>query len=468
MQIHTYEVQGVNARYVGPGDLHEPEQTKMGYTATLNPYMPPPPPTFNLTDLRLRLDQLQNQTISNRNGTTANATQLQADLQAILQSEERKRNNKNQTAAAALTKNETAASQNNGLICQHVLTIYPTAEYANSHTSNDPTVYTIALVCIISFAVFLFLVYDFVVRRQQNKVLGEAERSNAIIASLFPTQVARKLFDHAGGHALPVGGAQGGGRGTDAAMGNSDHGARGGRKHRSRNSGGGPGGSSSDLDPSAMMNKGGMGGRPIAELFPEATVMFADIAGFTAWSSIREPTQVFELLEAIFQSFDTIANRRGVFKVETVGDCYVAVCGVPEPCADHAVVMARFARECLSKCEKVLQSLELKLGPDTGDLAMRFGLNSGPVTAGVLRGDRARFQLFGDTVNTAARIESTGKRERIHLSESTANLIIASGKPDWVTPREEYVLFVLCCMIVLCLSLERGMRDPVANNLLFF
>lgn len=115
----------------------------------------------------------------------------------------------------------------------------------------------------------------------------------------------------------------------------------------------------------------------------------------------------------------------------------VAVCGVPERCADHAVVMARFARECLSRCEKVLQSLELKLGPDTGDLAMRFGLNSGPVTAGVLRGDRARFQLFGDTVNTAARIESTGKRDRIHLSESTANIIIAAGKADWVKPREE-------------------------------
>jgi class 3 adenylate cyclase len=75
--------------------------------------------------------------------------------------------------------------------------------------------------------------------------------------------------------------------------------------------------------------------------------MFADLVGFTVWSSVREPTQVFTLLETIFCAFDKIAKRRNIFKVETVGDCYVAVTGLTEVRKDHAVAMARFAHECL-------------------------------------------------------------------------------------------------------------------------
>lgn len=70
-------------------------------------------------------------------------------------------------------------------------------------------------------------------------------------------------------------------------------------------------------------------GQPIADLFPSATVMFGDIAGFTAWSSTREPSHVFILLESLYGLFDTLASKRKVFKVETIGDCYVAVVGLP-------------------------------------------------------------------------------------------------------------------------------------------
>lgn len=97
---------------------------------------------------------------------------------------------------------------------------------------------------------------------------------------------------------------------------------------------------------------------------------------------------------------------RKVFKVETVGDCYVAVTGLPDPQPQHMVVMARFAIECMIKMKEVTSNLETTLGPDTADLVLRIGMHSGPVTAGVLRGEKSRFQLFGDTVNTASRMES--------------------------------------------------------------
>jgi len=101
--------------------------------------------------------------------------------------------------------------------------------------------------------------------------------------------------------------------------------------------------------------------------------------------------------------------------------------------------MARFARDVLQTVNDLTKKLEVTLGPDTGDLQIRTGLHSGPVTAGVLRGEKSRFQLFGDTVNTAARIESTGAPSRIQLSSETADLLIAAGKSNWIREREEKV-----------------------------
>ena len=101
--------------------------------------------------------------------------------------------------------------------------------------------------------------------------------------------------------------------------------------------------------------------------------------------------------------------------------------------------MARFARDCIAEHINLSKQLELTLGPETGDLRIRIGLHSGPITAGVLRGERSRFQLFGDTVNTAARLESSGEGNRIHISEQTAHLIIAAGHESWVKEREDFV-----------------------------
>lgn len=102
--------------------------------------------------------------------------------------------------------------------------------------------------------------------------------------------------------------------------------------------------------------------------------------------------------------------------------------------------MVRFARDLLDVMRKLTRRLEISLGPDTGDLSLRIGLHSGPVTAGVLRGQNCRFQLFGDTVNTAARMESNGRIGCIHISEETANLVKAAGKDDWLTEREDKIV----------------------------
>lgn len=104
-----------------------------------------------------------------------------------------------------------------------------------------------------------------------------------------------------------------------------------------------------------------------------------------------------------------------------------------------AIVMADFAKDCLDAFQALVFQLEVELGPDTAELGLRTGLHSGPVTAGVLRGERSRFQLFGDTVNTTARIESLGQAGRIHLSQETAEQIKAWNKEEWLIPRHDQV-----------------------------
>lgn len=117
-----------------------------------------------------------------------------------------------------------------------------------------------------------------------------------------------------------------------------------------------------------------------------------------------------------------------------------AASGLPDPREDHVVVVAKFAMDCLAVMSQVTERLVLELGPDTKDLKLRIGLHSGPVVAGVLRGDKSRFQLFGDTMNTASRMESTGVPNKVQVSQETADLLTAEGKGNWLTQRKEPVI----------------------------
>ncbi|CAB9531005.1 natriuretic peptide receptor 2 [Seminavis robusta] len=108
---------------------------------------------------------------------------------------------------------------------------------------------------------------------------------------------------------------------------------------------------------------------------------------------------------------------------------------------DHATTMCRFASECLDAMNQLKVQLSETLGAGTVELQFRVGMHSGPCTAGVLRGEKGRFlQMFGDTVNTAARMESNGVPSRIHVSQATADELIARGKVSWLTPREDKIV----------------------------
>lgn len=150
----------------------------------------------------------------------------------------------------------------------------------------------------------------------------------------------------------------------------------------------------------------------IAHHHPDVSVLFADIVGFTPWAAEREPGEVIALLERIFSRFDEQVRCLGAEKIKTIGDAYMAVAGAPEARTDHARVIARLARSFLQELDGIRRETGL-------DLDVRVGLHTGPVIAGVIGSTRFGYDVWGDTVNTASRMESTGETGRIQLTAAT-------------------------------------------------
>ncbi len=154
----------------------------------------------------------------------------------------------------------------------------------------------------------------------------------------------------------------------------------------------------------------------IAEHSDGVTVLFADIVGFTPLSARKTPQELVALLNRIFSEFDALADAHGLEKIKTIGDAYMAVAGLPQPWPDHAARAARMALAMLDVTARV--------AAETGEkLALRIGLHSGPVVAGVIGRRKFTYDLWGDTVNTASRMESHGLPGAIHCTEATAMLL---------------------------------------------
>jgi adenylate cyclase len=154
----------------------------------------------------------------------------------------------------------------------------------------------------------------------------------------------------------------------------------------------------------------------IADHFEGASILFADLVGFTPLSVELSPDQMVGLLNRVFSHFDSLVEKYGVEKIRTIGDSYMVAAGVPRPRPDHAQALANLALDMLEYCQD--EPL-----PGGRQLAFRIGINSGPVVAGVIGRKKFIYDLWGDAVNTASRMESHGQAGRIQITQATYDLI---------------------------------------------
>jgi adenylate cyclase len=154
----------------------------------------------------------------------------------------------------------------------------------------------------------------------------------------------------------------------------------------------------------------------IADHFAAASILFADVADFTPLAQRLPPAEMVGVLDHLFSQFDALVERHGLEKIKTIGDCYMAAAGVPDPCPDHArraALVAIEMRDLLTTSEVAGRS----------GVELRIGINSGPVVAGVIGTNRFLYDLWGDAVNTASRMESHGTPGEIQITRATYELV---------------------------------------------
>ncbi|EKX39364.1 hypothetical protein GUITHDRAFT_89122 [Guillardia theta CCMP2712] len=165
------------------------------------------------------------------------------------------------------------------------------------------------------------------------------------------------------------------------------------------------------------------------KVYPEhrdcVTIFFSDIVSFTDISSTLPPEKISDMLDRLYSRFDNITHDHAIFKVETIGDAYMAVTNlVEDQKEDHALRIAQFAKLAVQCASETLIDRD---DPSKGYVQIRVGFHSGPVVANVVGSRNLRYCLFGDTVNTASRMESNSEAGRIHCSKFSADLLKSQG-----------------------------------------
>jgi adenylate cyclase len=175
--------------------------------------------------------------------------------------------------------------------------------------------------------------------------------------------------------------------------------------------------------PAQVVRRLQRGESTIADRYDDVTILFSDVVGFTRFSAELPPSKVVQVLDAVFSEFDHIAHELKIEKIKTVGDAYMAVAGLPEPCADHAARIAKMALRMLHAAERGAAAVGAAL-------QLRIGIHSGPVVAGIIGTHKFAYDIWGDTVNVASRMEAQGEPGKVQASQETFSRL--SDQFAWV------------------------------------